>query len=185
MAGCAWSPPTATASPTPPRPRRAGDATAATEAILPRKTVLELARQLADSDDRSRSCCRQPGRLPLSVELVSKLIDGKFPDYERVIPTAHPKLIKAARQPLLPPCSVPPSSPTRSSAACAGARRTACCASCRQRRAGRGHGRARGSTTRATGLDIGFNVTYLLDVLNNPSSEIRSTGASTTATPAP
>ena len=34
------------------------------------------------------------------IELISKLIDGKFPDYERVIPQHHPKQLAFARQPL-------------------------------------------------------------------------------------
>lgn len=58
------------------------------EFILPRKTVIELNRQLDDSDE--------PLHIELSdnqirfqfnkIDLISKLIDGKFPDYERVIP---------------------------------------------------------------------------------------------------
>jgi DNA polymerase-3 subunit beta len=76
---------------------------ARTDVILPRKTVVELARQLADSDD--------PLEVTLvgnqivfrfgTIELISKLIDGKFPDYERVIPQGHPKLVKASRLALL------------------------------------------------------------------------------------
>ena len=71
-----------------------------TEVILPRKTVLELARQLADSDE--------PLEIIIAgnqivfrfgpIELISKLIDGKFPDYERVIPQNHPKELHLARQ---------------------------------------------------------------------------------------
>lgn len=74
-----------------------------TEVILPRKTVMELARQLADSDDPVRvsiignQACFRFG----PIELITKLIDGKFPDYERVIPQGNPKLVKAQRLPLL------------------------------------------------------------------------------------
>lgn len=74
-----------------------------TEVILPRKTVLEVARLLAESDD--------PVHLVVSgsqvtfrfgaVELVSKLIDGKFPDYERVIPKNHPTVLLLGRVLLL------------------------------------------------------------------------------------
>ena len=69
------------------------------EVILPRKTVVELARQLADSDDAlevtivGNQIVFRFGH----IELISKLIDGKFPDYERVIPQGHPKLVKASR----------------------------------------------------------------------------------------
>jgi DNA polymerase-3 subunit beta len=146
---------------------------ARTEAILPRKTVLELARQLADNDDPLEIVLA--GNQAVfrfgSIELVTKLIDGKFPDYERVIPTAHPKLISFARQPLL---------------------------SALQRAAILTNEKFRGvrmvledgllkiASTNAEQeealdeleieyqgdkLDIGFNVTYLLDVLNNLSSE--------------
>ena len=76
---------------------------ARTEMILPRKTVLELSRQLADSDESveiivtGNQACFRFG----PIELISKLIDGKFPDYERVVPQGNPKLVKANRQRLL------------------------------------------------------------------------------------
>ena len=76
---------------------------ARTDVILPRKTVVELARQLADSDDAlevtivGNQIVFRFGH----IELISKLIDGKFPDYERVIPQGHPKLVKASRLALL------------------------------------------------------------------------------------
>ena len=93
---CAWSPPTATASPTPPR--RWSATYARTDVILPRKTVVELARQLADSDDAlevtivGNQIVFRFGH----IELISKLIDGKFPDYERVIPRATPSSSRPA-----------------------------------------------------------------------------------------
>ena len=53
----------------------------APEAILPRKTVLELAASSPTTTTRSRSC--SPAIRPVfrfgSIELVTKLIDGKFP----------------------------------------------------------------------------------------------------------
>ena len=65
------------------------------ETILPRKTALQLARQLPDSDDalevgfdRAQIVFRFG-----SIEFLSKLIDGRFPDYERVIPAAHPRSV--------------------------------------------------------------------------------------------
>lgn len=74
-----------------------------TEAIIPRKTVLELARQLSDSD--------APLDITLAnnqiifrfgeTEFISKLIDGRFPDYQRVVPHSPPFLIVLARQILL------------------------------------------------------------------------------------
>ena len=73
------------------------------DAILPRKTVLELSRLLSDSDD--------PVEINLSgnqvmfrfggIELISRLIDGKFPDFERVIPKNHTKILTLPRIKLL------------------------------------------------------------------------------------
>lgn len=59
------------------------------EFILPRKTVLELNRQLDDSDEPLHvELANNQIRFQFKqIDLVSKLIDGKFPDYERVIPT--------------------------------------------------------------------------------------------------
>ena len=73
------------------------------EVILPRKTVLELSRQLDDIDD-PLEIALTPTQAQFrfgSIELVTKLIDGKFPDYERVIPKTHNKLVKLSRQSLL------------------------------------------------------------------------------------
>lgn len=58
--------------------------------ILPRKTVLELNRLLSDGDAPLviEIAANQVRFLFGDVELVSKLIDGKFPDYERVIPAS-------------------------------------------------------------------------------------------------
>jgi len=73
------------------------------EVILPRKTVLELSRQLHDVDD-PLEIALTPTQAQFrfgSIEFVSKLIDGKFPDYERVIPKTHDKLVKLSRQTLL------------------------------------------------------------------------------------
>lgn len=74
-----------------------------TEVILPRKTVMELNRQLVDSDEPVEiSIIGNQARFRFgSIELITKLIDGKFPDYNRVIPQNNPKLIRVARQPLL------------------------------------------------------------------------------------
>ena len=59
------------------------------QVILPRKGVLELIRLLKDTDDKVKIVL---GSNHLQVKfdqlrLTSKLIDGRFPDYNRVIPT--------------------------------------------------------------------------------------------------
>ena len=52
------------------------------EVIVPRKTVLELSKLLADSDQEVKlelSTTQAAFRFG-DIELVSKLVDGKFPD---------------------------------------------------------------------------------------------------------
>ncbi|OIR00469.1 DNA polymerase III subunit beta [mine drainage metagenome] len=73
------------------------------EVILPRKTVLELSRQLADNDEPLEVALAPTQALFRfgAIEFISKLIDGKFPDYERVIPQGHGNLVKLSRSGLL------------------------------------------------------------------------------------
>lgn len=63
------------------------------QAIVPRKVVLELRRLLDDGEDElSITVSDKNIRITRGMfTLTSKLIDGKFPDYERVIPQ-NPKL---------------------------------------------------------------------------------------------
>ncbi len=73
------------------------------EMILPRKTVLELNRLLVDSDD-PLNITLTPNQVRFafgSVVLVSKLIDGKFPDYERVVPATLKNHLTVGRQMLM------------------------------------------------------------------------------------
>src|SRR3990167_7818110 len=72
------------------------------EVIVPRKTVLELAKLLSDSDDEVaiKLSANQAAFSFGTIELVSKLVDGKFPDYTRVIPTQHKNQLHLAREPL-------------------------------------------------------------------------------------
>ncbi len=69
------------------------------EVILPRKTVLELGKLLADSDEVAaiELAANQARFRFASVELVSKVVDGKFPDYNRVIPTGYSKAVTLPR----------------------------------------------------------------------------------------
>lgn len=73
------------------------------DVILPRKTVHELNRQLYDTEEPVEVVLTSNQALFRfgNVEFVSKLIDGKFPDYERVIPKTHDKLILLSRQQLM------------------------------------------------------------------------------------
>jgi DNA polymerase-3 subunit beta len=72
------------------------------QVILPRKGVLELVRLLNDSDDTVKITL---GSNHLQVEfnqlrLTSKLIDGRFPDYNRVMPIDGNNIITADRDQL-------------------------------------------------------------------------------------
>ena len=72
------------------------------QVILPRKGVLELVRLLNDSDDIVKIVL---GSNHLQVEfdqlrLTSKLIDGRFPDYNRVMPTDGDNVVTADRDQL-------------------------------------------------------------------------------------
>ena len=73
------------------------------EIIVPRKTVIELSKLLADTDEPiSIDILANQVRFSFgNIELTSKVIDGKFPDYNRVIPTTHTKLITIDRLLLL------------------------------------------------------------------------------------
>jgi DNA polymerase-3 subunit beta len=70
------------------------------EVIIPRKTVVELSKLLGDVDDpvELRIGANQVTITLPGTELVTKLVDGKFPDYQRVIPLNQPRHLKANRQ---------------------------------------------------------------------------------------
>jgi DNA polymerase III subunit beta len=61
------------------------------EAILPRKTVLELIKLLDESDDpiKLEMHQNQVKFVFAGIEIVSKIVEGKFPDYTKVIPTGY------------------------------------------------------------------------------------------------
>lgn len=68
--------------------------------IIPRKAVLELAR-LLDLSDSPANCILSQNHLRVETgELVftTKLIDGKFPDYQRVIPVDGNKTMEVERE---------------------------------------------------------------------------------------
>ena len=70
------------------------------EVIIPRKTVVELSKLLGDVDDpvELRIGANQVTITLPGTELVTKVVDGKFPDYQRVIPMNQPRQLKANRQ---------------------------------------------------------------------------------------
>ena len=73
------------------------------EVILPRKTVLELQRLLKDDDTaiEMRFAGNQAKFSFSGMEFVTKLVEGKFPDYNRVIPKNHKNAVTLGRAPLL------------------------------------------------------------------------------------
>jgi DNA polymerase-3 subunit beta len=83
---------------------REGDAKAEEQrTILPKKTLLELGRLLADGDADIRFA-RGENHIFFEIDgrlLVSRMIDGQFPAYERVIPKNNDKRIEFERDRIL------------------------------------------------------------------------------------
>jgi DNA polymerase-3 subunit beta len=75
------------------------------EVILPRKTVLELQRLLSDATTTSpieMQFANNQAKFSFGgMEFVTKLVEGKFPDYNRVIPKNHKNSVTLGRAPLL------------------------------------------------------------------------------------
>lgn len=144
-----------------------------TDVILPRKTVLELSRLLADSDDalNIRLTNNQALFTFGNIELVSKLIDGKFPDFERVIPANHPKLISIPSNELLPSLQ---RAAILTNEKFRGVRLVLSAGSLKLISTNTEQEEAQEELEvdyQGEALDIGFNITYLLDVLTHVSGD--------------
>src|SRR6266404_3623567 len=141
------------------------------EVIVPRKTVLELVKLLADSDEEVRIelSTTQAAFNFGAVEVVSKLVDGKFPDYTRVIPTQHKNRLQTEREPLrqaLQRAAILSNEKFR------GVRWVLTEGSLKLVSSNAEQEEAQEELDvkySGDALDIGFNVNYLLDVLNNVS----------------
>lgn len=84
-------------------PRNAEPGKEGSRTILPRKTMLELGRLLAEGEGDIRFT-RSDNHLFFAIDgrtLVSRVIDGQFPAYERVIPKHNDKRIEFERDRLL------------------------------------------------------------------------------------
>jgi DNA polymerase III subunit beta len=143
------------------------------EMILPRKTVLELNRLLVDSDDALEITMTQNQvRFAFgSIVLVSKLIDGKFPDYERVVPASLRNHIIVPRQTLIQAMN---RAAILTNEKFRGVRMVLSENSLKLIAANAEQEEANEEVEIAyTGetVDVGFNVGYLLDVLNNVHAE--------------
>jgi len=143
------------------------------EVILPRKTVLELAKLLEDVEAPvTIDILANQARFRFgNVELVSKVVDGKFPDYNRVIPTGHTKQIELERSGLLAALQ---RAAILSNEKFRGVRLVLgddtlriICTNSEQEEAEE----EIEVPYKGDGLDIGFNITYLLDALANLSSD--------------
>ncbi len=76
-------------------------ATTAQQVIVPRKGILELQRILGNEGEVQLSIGTNHVRATVGdVRFTSKLIDGKFPEYSRVIPANPTKIVTAARDAL-------------------------------------------------------------------------------------
>jgi len=144
------------------------------EVILPRKTVLELQRLLSDAEGAiEMQFANNQAKFSFGgMEFVTKLVEGKFPDYNRVIPRGHKNSVTLGRQALL-----------------ASLQRTAILTSDKFKGV-RLHiepGTLRVASNNAEQeeavdeldidyggdtIEIGFNVTYLIDVLGNMEQDM-------------
>jgi len=143
------------------------------EVILPRKTVLEVGKLLEESDDELTIdlLANQVRFRFANIELVSKVVDGKFPDYNRVIPTGHSKQIDISRTELLQAMQ---RAAILSNEKFRGVRLVLAtdqlkiiCTNSEQEEAEE----ELEIDYKGEALDIGFNITYLLDVLHNLATE--------------
>ena len=145
------------------------------EVILPRKTVLELMRLLKDGAEdliELRFAGNQAKFSFSGMEFVTKLVEGKYPDYNRVIPKNHKNVITLGRAPLL-----------------ASLQRAAILTSEKFKgvRVNIDPGTLRIASSNAEqeeakeeleidydgpAIEIGFNVTYLMDALSNMGQEM-------------
>jgi DNA polymerase-3 subunit beta len=145
------------------------------EAIVPRKTVIELGKLLGESDEpvQIELSATQAGFHFGAVELVTKLIDGKFPDYTRVIPTQHKNRLQIEREPLrqaLQRAAILSNEKFRGVRWVLGEGSLKIVSSNAEQEEAQEELEI---DYKGDALDIGFNVNYLLDVLNNvPGSSL-------------
>ena len=144
------------------------------EVILPRKTVLEMQRLLSDKEGAiDMQFANNQAKFTFEgMEFVTKLVEGKFPDYNRVIPKNHKNTITMGRTALL-----------------ATLQRTAILTSDKFKgvRLNLEPGVLRVASNNAEqeeamdeleidysgdAIEIGFNVTYLIDALTNMSQDM-------------
>lgn len=141
------------------------------EIILPRKAVSELSKLLADSDESVElEFSQQQVKVTFSgITLITKVIEGKFPDYERVIPKYdnHLNMERAVMQQALQRAAILSNEKFRGVRFVLTEKNLSIISSNSEQEEAQEeietdyHGEP---------LDIGFNVNYLMDGLNNISS---------------
>ena len=144
------------------------------EVILPRKTVLELQRLLKDEDTpiEMRFAGNQAKFSFSGMEFVTKLVEGKFPDYNRVIPKNHKNSVTLGRAPLLASLQ---RAAILTSEKFKGVRVNLEPGSLRIASSNAEQEEAKEELEIDYGgdaIEIGFNVTYLMDVLANMSVDM-------------
>jgi DNA polymerase III subunit beta len=143
------------------------------EMIIPRKTVIELNRLLVDSDD-PLNITLAPNQVRFafgSVVLVSKLIDGKFPDYERVVPATLKNHVTIGRLTLMQAmnrAAILTNEKFRGVRVVLGENSLKLMAANAEQEEAQEEIEVAYS---GDAIDVGFNVGYLLDVLNNVHAE--------------
>src|SRR5262245_10189845 len=143
------------------------------EVILPRKAVLELSKLLGEGDDpvEIEIFASQVRFVFGGIVLVTKIIDGKFPDYTRVIPTGYQKKFVIDRLQLLQSLQ---RAAILSNEKFRGVRWLVTGSSLRISCTNNEQEEAQEELEinyPGEAVDIGFNITYLLDVLTNVRSE--------------
>ena len=143
------------------------------ELILPRKTVIELIKLLDESDEEVTIEITS-GQVNFSfgaIRLISKVIDGKFPDYTRVIPTGHQNNFTVGRMPILlsmQRASILSNEKYRGIRMVLGKDNLRLISTNSEQEEAEEEMEV---NYPGDSLDIGFNVTYMIDVLNNVDSE--------------
>ncbi len=142
------------------------------EVIISRKTVSELLKLLSDSEDRLRlELADKQVRVSFSdVVLTSKVIDGKFPDYTRVIPNHNNKLTlnRVVIQQALQRAAILSNEKFRGVRLLLTERNLQIISSNSEQEEAQEDIE---TDYQGNALDIGFNVNYLLDGINNVSSQ--------------
>ena len=142
------------------------------EIILPRKAVLELCKLLEDSEELIEiEFSQQQVKASFSgITLITKVIEGKFPDYERVIPKYenHLNINRVIIQQALQRAAILSNEKFRGVRFVLTEKNLSIISSNSEQEEAQEememdyHGEA---------IDIGFNVNYLMDGLNNINSE--------------